>query len=591
MLPLLRKEVPGEVKGSCMAEKVIFPQVSGVNWPSNVLHAWLTLHSIGVPEQNIRFLPEIAHFASPEVMEEPLEEDPDPDAADISLRHPSGPSYDPRSGRTTVHYVDPEQVRPRLKVNVRAETLLRVLYDEQGRESELQYRLMGRLADFMAPMMAGLFGESEAATSEQAQPLEKPLTRLTREVCARYPELMETLPSEWREALDRTIQHLEKALTADDPATRRRFGGEAARVLEAQADLYGIREAFLTLAGKLSLEGREQTTLGRQQEITLRFRRWAEILFQPGLDPRSEAIVQEMNAWDAPERENQHFLLRRFQTALNYEYPQERQKIVREMLEIFTTEVFNAVAVSDLLWGLGFIHGPMAEFRLNAGRRDSDLLLTVTGGLGHRAVLLTLLQQWTEEGAFLGVGTPEPPSGREAVPDRTRLDVNLFTPEEQAELWSLVAWRREAADPLILLETAAQRLVHPGVRVELKRFVPAPSRMGSLFAQPAQRGDGTGTAVLGGKALLQYPGVVIYMPLAEDSDEPAIKAKAALEILKRLFVPVCFHIETVWQEAVARLDRPSYLQHPFQQGIRLRDDRTVLSAKDKEPVYDQLTLG
>ena len=85
---------------------VVFPQLSGLNWPSYLLQAWPTLHALGVPEENLRLLPELGHFAVPE----------------ISAQEPPGPAYDPLSERLTVHRVDPAEVRPRLTVSVRADT-------------------------------------------------------------------------------------------------------------------------------------------------------------------------------------------------------------------------------------------------------------------------------------------------------------------------------------------------------------------------------------------------------------------------------------------------------------------------------------
>jgi hypothetical protein len=155
---------------------------------------------------------------------------------------------------------------------------------------------------------------------------------------------------------------------------------------------------------------------------------------------------------------------------------------------------------------------------------------------------------------------------------------------ELAELWSLVSWRREVPDPLVLLETAARRMVHPEVSVRPRRYAEAASRLNTLWAQPGS------TAVLDGKALLQYPGVVVSVPLAEDADEAAVKAKAKLKLLMRLFLPVCLRVEVVWQEAVAHLGRASYLKHPFQTGARLADPWAALTADPEGEAPGPLTL-
>lgn len=105
-------------------------------------------------------------------------------------------------------------------------------------------------------------------------------------------------------------------------------------------------------------------------------------------------------------------------------------------------------------------------------------------------------------------------------------------------------------------------MIHPDVVVRPRRYVPAFSRPGTLLAQL------NSTAVLGGAALLQYPGVVLEMPLS-DEDDDAGKARTTLAALMRLFLPVCCRVEVLWRESEARLDRPTYLKHEFQTGARL----------------------
>ena len=66
------------LENSAENEGAVFPQLSGLNWPSYLLEAWRTLDTLGVPEENIRLVPEIGHFAVPE----------------ISEQEPPGPVYD-----------------------------------------------------------------------------------------------------------------------------------------------------------------------------------------------------------------------------------------------------------------------------------------------------------------------------------------------------------------------------------------------------------------------------------------------------------------------------------------------------------------
>ena len=177
---------------------VTYPQVSGINWPSYLLQVWLTLHRIGVPEKNLRFLPEIGHFALPEVMEEEPGEDWERHSPDMEMRHPRSALYDPASQRATGDKVDPQMARPRLKVNVRTDTYWKETFGTSAADN-LTAQQVGRLAHFVEPLLAGLpslAADSEARTessgsetvsedmtaAENEVPrdrLDKPLARLT----------------------------------------------------------------------------------------------------------------------------------------------------------------------------------------------------------------------------------------------------------------------------------------------------------------------------------------------------------------------------------------------------------------------------
>lgn len=571
-------------------EGVIFPQLSGLNLPSHLLQVWLTLRDLGVPETNLRLIPEFGHFALPEVTDSDPDDDPDDDASEpASLRHPRGPLYDGSTNRVIVQRVDdPSRLRPRLTVNVRSEVLLRPSIDgdeESEGEERIEHQIVGRLAHFVEPMLAGLPDTPEDAAGD---PGEKPLARLTRQVAARYPELMATIPMKVRDALRELAQELESALAeTENEGTRRSFVRAALRALTrpkrdtaAQADfLVACRDAFLQMAGKLpALEGARrdadphaQTENGLMNDaarLTLalaRFQGWADTLFLPEAGERLGETERFLAELEEEERSDQRVLFHRLHLALDDETPRERARIIRHLLEILTTEAFSAVAAIDHLWGIGWIHGSMRDFGLSAqppgpagstgrrrsahpGARAETLLLSVTGGFSSRTLLLALVGGWVENGEFLGVGRP---------------DTRLFSAGERAELWSLVTWRRETGDPLVLLEIAVRRLVHPDIAVRWTSAVEAAGLYGTLWAQLGS------TAVLGGKARLFYPGVEIRIPLAEDADEAARAVEAKLRLLIRLFLPITLRVELVWREPLARLGQGAYLRHPFQTGIRL----------------------
>ena len=263
----------------CVVSEVIYPQLSGVNWPSYLLQAWLTLHHAGIPPQHIRFLPEVGHFAVPEVTEEAVEEDFERRSELAELRHPRGPQYDPQTGRVTVYQVDPRLVRPRLKVNVRADRRLQYGTNAQGEEIVLSDRQVGRLAHFMEPLMAGLPADAEMSPSPdmagdrsatgdgsaeledetaggRAGRVEKPVARLTRQVCARYPELMATVPYAPRLLLGRWADALERALRAEDAPAQARFVEQAAQIAGEAEDRDALAAWFDLQAEKAARPAR-----------------------------------------------------------------------------------------------------------------------------------------------------------------------------------------------------------------------------------------------------------------------------------------------------------------------------------------------
>ena len=532
---------PGEPGGT-----VVFPQLSGLNWPSYLLEAYRTLYALGVPEENLRLLPERGHFAVPEV----------------SAQEPPGPAYDPLSERLTVHSVDPAAVRPRLTVSVRADTVDHFVPEgETGQERRVTHAV-GRLAHFVPPLLAGLPGAPPPVHPHS------PLEDLTQQVCAFYPEMMQTPPPEERVMMEAGADDVLAVLAETDPARLPGLVTQATR-RAADPDLRAAcRLAWPRMADKLPprIEGLKDHARAAALET---LKRWALLLY--GALPEMAAEDAGWTELTPVEAERQRALLRALLTALSYETARERQQIVRELMEIVTTEALLATAVLDSLSGIGWIHGSIADQRAAGTERLDGWFLSVTGGRSSRTLLAARLEEWAGCGV-LGVG--------DAAGGDGTFDLSVLDEMERIQLWSLVAWRREAADPFVLFETAARRLIHPDVGVRPRRYVPAFSRPATLLAQLGS------TAVLGGAALLQYPGVTLEMPLS-DADEGAEKARVTLALLIRLFLPVCCRVEVLWREATARLDRPSYLHHEFQAGARLGG---VPAAPEGDPAGDPTTL-
>jgi len=519
-----------------MPETIVFPQLSGLNWPSYLLQAWRTLHTLGVPEENLRLLPELGHFAVPE----------------ISAQEPPGPAYDPLSERLTVHRVDPVEVRPRLTVSVRADTVEHFLPEEEGRPERRESHVVGRLAHFVLPLLAGLPGAPPPARPHSS------LEDLTQQVCARYPELTRSLTPEERALLEAGADDILAVLAETDASRLATLIGQATQRVADPDVRAACRQAWPRMVGKLPPRGIEGLEDDARPAAMETLQRWALLLY--GTQPETAAQDSAWIEMTAAEQDGQRALLRALLTALSFETTRERERIVRELMEIVTTEALLATAILDSLSGIGWIHGRIADQRAAGTERLDGWFLSVTGGRSSRSLLQSRLAEWAEFGGVLGVG-------QDAKADALGgdfLGMGALDEAERMQLWSLVAWRRESADSFILLETAAQRLIHPDVVVHPKRYVPAFSRPGTLLAQIGS------TAVLGGAALLLYPGVTLEMPLS-DADESAAKARTTLAVLLRLFLPVCCRVEVLWRESVARLDRPSYLRHEFQAGARLAD--------------------
>ena len=521
---------------------VVFPQLSALNWPSYLLETWRTLAALGVPEQNIRFVPEIGHFAAPE----------------ISVQEPPGPVYDPLGERLIVHRVDPAEVRPRLTVSVRADELNYFQPNPVTGTEERQTRIVGRLAHFLPPLLAGLPGAAPAEMSAI------PLETLAAQVNTAYPELCAVLPNDVRQDLEIGVGAVLKALAARDPAEQ----ADALKQVSAQQVAPTVRAvlhaAWMRMADKLPAQGIQGVKdIDLPAALTL-FRQWADVLYGPHLEAAPPfPFWTELSLEDAL---HQRILLAEMEIILSYETLWGRGKIIHEFLEIMTTEAFLATAVLDSLHGIGWAHGRIAD--MAAANTDLEgWFLSVSGGPNSRSLLQSRLMQWAaSEDGVVGVG---------------KADLAALDETEQAQLWALVAWRRETADPIVLLETAAQRLIHPESTVQWTRYVPAPSRPGTLLAQPG------GTAVLGGAALLLYPGVRIQVPVSDAGDEGA-RARSVLRVLLRVFLPVCCRVEVLWRESAARLDQPTYLRHEFQQGVALSGAGTTV--KEEKPLSDPAAL-
>jgi len=551
------------------------PDISAFNRPSYLLAAWIKLYEAGIAEQKIRLLPIVGPPSLPEVSQGPALGDP----------------------------------FERLHINVGAQ------YRRDWRENAGGVYQMGRLAHFQKPLLVGL--EKGLETSERLALSElpkdyadaDPLSRMVMELQKRYADELDSPKGDVNQ-VDMT------ALTARLLGLLRSAGGVRN---DGWTSLPGeVRDEIVALIGLI----RDKTGRGRFREtaerlIPLQNRhgsqpyrdlvQWNDLLFpQRRTEERDKRrslleFVKELsnnrNRLDAQIR-----LLEQFKTVVAWETPDNCTARIRELVEILTTEAFRAVIAFDALWGVSYLHGPPADWgsgqiaRENSSVALQGAALTTVGGCDARTLLALMLRQWVEHRALLGIG---PITQRDQYTGLVEgLDLTVFSDAEQKTLWTLVAWRREVSDPIVLLKVAVQSFLDAETQVFVRRYDHADAQLGSLYGQlrtPMREQATTqgkkhptrevgGTAVLAG-GLLAQPHVVLYVPLAHRDDIVDKKLEQKLAILTCLFLPLHLHyqvlsskgdqdrsgntlgplpVEVVFQQKYAKLDGATYLNHPFQ---------------------------
>jgi hypothetical protein len=184
---------------------------------------------------------------------------------------------------------------------------------------------------------------------------------------------------------------------------------------------------------------------------------------------------------------------------------------------------------------------------------------SVTGGLTQNGILLGLINDWLDEGDFLGL---------------SRADFERFDGSEQATLCVLLLWRRHVLDFASLFGAATRTLVHPDADVQVHQFVPLASRIGTPLAQMNK------TMVLGGMSAFHSPEITVHVPCDRTGDAGADELEARLEILRRLFVPVHIPVRYQWGAGWVDLNPPEFQLDPLEAMRDLRGSTDGLVSSD-----------
>ena len=524
------------------------PDVFSYNRPSNLLAAWMKLRGAGVPVENIRFLPRTGSASLPEVTIDP--------------------------GR------DPMSDRVEISVNVGLQRRIEVKAGGPDEPDERNTITTGRLAHFLEPLLAGIPSHPGSPVPD-AQPIDRFVSGLQ----SAFQELNPTVSPELRDRLDEIAAQIENALACD--AVQR------PPIVEAliRKTMDDPERAKTATALRKFLPGiqHQDPSIRREerQQVADDFLLLTEMMFAsptPEHKRQLRAHIETLAASEGLARGQQH-MLQLLRRDLDWETEANCARCVRDLVEVVTTETFCAAAMCDMLWGVSYVNGLASELSTGAKVNVDGPVFTAIGGCDARSLLAILLGNWAKEETVLGVG-PTIPAGQSSEQNRG-YDLSVLTEAQREDLWNLVAWRRDAADPLVLLEIAARRFLHAGALVTPKRYEPVAASFGSLLgqiqraplAEPSAEGarvvdfaDGYGgTAVLGG-GLLTHPRAVLELPLQHDGGANAQRWDKTIEILRRLFIPVHLELEVVWQAKRAALDGATYLNHPFQRELRLRGD-------------------
>ena len=508
------------------------PFLAARNGPSYLLHAVEALHTLGVPQANIRLVPVIGRCGDTEV--EPYSQ---PDLMQTES-------------------FDPYRFRARLGINVRDDSrLCRFLplaaigmaplnevaaWREEGYTAGKAYHALYRRLEEIAPDWTNN---------------ETPAERLTLQLCLRFPE-MRDLSARLEANSDRILtatsiraghwqDRLNAYTTTHPPHSLRRIENDApcltvqslvelfftqAMLLIATADMMGGFRYELPIEPTGRALGISISAEADLREVT----RWLHTYPHLPL-PRnrySEREARERAEWEEyfaahPDHDNVFETARKLWTeedpAIIALFGDIRAQYDRGRNEAFTSDEMLTLAREHLP---DYVPAYPRQF-------------AVTGGMNLEGMLVSLMETWLEKGPFLGI---------------TYDDWELFTPEQQMVLCGLLMQRRSMLDQSALFQTATRLLVDPGIATVLETFHLEPVRLGKPLAQMNR------TLSLKGAVALHTPEMVVKIPLDRERDPRSQSMEQRVKVVARLFLPIHIPLKMIWQIDRPRLGKSTYLR-------------------------------
>ncbi|MDW8366234.1 MAG: hypothetical protein RMK49_10355 [Abditibacteriales bacterium] len=521
-----------------MVEKSALPYLSTLNGPSYVLHAVEVLNALKVPAANVRLLPAVGYFSHSEV---------------IPYRH--------RATDAAPDEAQTQELAARLGINVRADNRLWRFFalTMMGLPPASALRDWNK-SDMSLADWVRQWCEQQAQEPQNWNMEESPVERLVRQLGEQYIEFRGPAPpaehagwgmiragefeSDYRQ--EAGIQFIRPPEEMPDAE---RIGQR--RIAQEVAELF-FTQVFLALAcadviGGFDFDHRVEPE-AREIDVTIHSLSGIEDVvawvnaYPHRAVPKTVYHVEERERriWEAhwAERIELHTAQpQRFAPPENiFDTAETRWTAKDPGIEAMFAEIraqYRAGRTAAMT---------AAEMLALARKHLPDYIpyyprqMSVTGGLNLGGIVLRLMEQWLDSGAFLGI---------------TREDWERFAPEEQVMLWALLLYRRAIYDYGALFQAAVGLLVHPRVDVDMEQFIHYPSVLGTPFAQPGK------TMVLNGASTLHSPEIVVRLPF-DRTEEGAEQIEAKLEVLRRLFVPVHVPIRYEWAVRYVNLERPCF---------------------------------
>ncbi len=522
-----------------MVEKSALPYLSTLNGPSYVLHAVEVLNALKVPAANVRLLPSVGYFSNSEVM--PYRNR----AADVA----------PDEGQM-------EKLAVRLGINVRRDNRLWRFFalTVMGLPPASALRGWNKEETSLAEWVRQ-WCDQQSQSTENWTNEESPVERLVRQLGEQYTEFKEPAPPAERAGTGfiragefeydyGQEPHVQQYIRPQEESSDEERIGQR-RIAQEVAELF-FTQVFLALAcadamGGFDFDHRVEPE-AREIDVTVHSLSGIEDVVAWVNAYPHRAVPKTVYNVDEREKKiwEDHFAER---TELHNAQPQRfaPPENIFETAETRWTEKDPGIEAMYTEIRAQYQAGrtePMtaAEMLRLARKHLPDYIpyyprqMSVTGGLNLGGIVLRLIEQWLDGGAFLGI---------------TREDLERFQPEEQVMLWALLLYRRTVNDYGALFQSAVGMLVHPRVDVDMERFIHYPSVLGTPFAQPGR------TMVLNGASTLHSPEIIVRLPF-DRTEEGVEQIEAKLEILRRLFVPVHVPIRYEWAIRYTNLQRPLF---------------------------------